>query len=101
MNARTYLAADDAEADSKKLADLLDQTVNAMPVDTDPAEYAAVAWALITEAIGSGVRKGLLPVRGHAETLARCRQALHGLTRTGGLAAFQATAKTALREAIL
>ena len=100
MNAKIYDQADDTRRDKQKLAVLLDQTVDAMPQDTDPAQYAAVAWALITQAIGSGVRKGLLPVRGHAETLTRCRQVLYGLTRTGGLSAFQTAAKAALRNAV-
>ena len=100
MNAKIYLTANDAEADRRKLADLLDQTVDAVPEDTDPAQYAAVLWALIAQTIASGVRRGMLPVRSHAETLAVCRQVLHGLTRTGGLTSFQAAAKAALRDAI-
>lgn len=100
MNAKIHDQAEDAQRDKQKLAGLLDQTIDTMPTDTDPAEYAAVAWALITETIGSGVRRGLLPVRGHAETLTRCRQTLYGVTRTGGLAAFQASAKATLRNAV-
>ena len=79
---------------------LLSETVDAMPEDTDPAQFAGVLFALIAQTLASGVRRGLLPVREQAETLTRCRQALHGLVWTGGLPAFQAAAKAALRLVI-
>ena len=99
MNAKIYLTANDAEADRRKLAGLLEQTVDAMPEDTDPTQYAAVAWALIAQTLASATRRGLMPVREQAEMLTRCRQVLYGLTRTEGLGSFQAAAKDELRKA--
>ncbi len=91
---------DDAQADRRKLAVLLDQAIDAMPQDSDPAEFAAIAGVLTREALTSAKRQGLLPVSQQIQTLTDCRVVLGALPICLNLPAFQAAAKTALRTAV-
>ena len=106
MNAQIYTPKEDAAQeedaaqDRRKLMVLLDQAVDAMPEDTDRAEYASVAYVLVAETLGSAARLGLLPMQNRFGTLTKCRIALHALPPAADLATFQAAAKTALRTSI-
>ena len=100
MKAQIFPSVDEAQQGRQKLSVLLDQTIDAMPEDTDPAEQAAVAGVLVGETLAGAVRKGLLPVRAHAGTLIACRTALSALPPEPSLAAFRAAAKAALRAIV-
>ena len=115
LNARTYAvgihatdarpqaqnsAQTEAQADRLKLAALLDQTIDAIPANTDPAERSGVAATLVSETLASAKRLGLLPVAGQITALTNCRAALRTLPDFLALPEFQAAAKAALRAVI-
>lgn len=103
MNASVYPTLDQLSstaADRRRLAALLDQTIDAVPDDSAPYALPAIAGVLVGETLAQCARKGLLPVSAQAGTLIACREALRRLPEAASVEGFRTAAKAALREVL-
>ena len=83
-----------------RVARLLDQTLDAVPGNSDLHQLPAIANVLVGEMLGAAARTGILPKSAHAGTLIACRDALLRLPEAASVTDFRAAAKAALREVI-